>query len=30
MARYVFLTGAVYALDDSWNEGIELGNLFSP
>jgi len=30
MTRYVFLTGAVYALDDSWSEGIELGNLFSP
>ena len=28
MAWYVFLTGAAYALDDSWNENIELGNLF--
>jgi hypothetical protein len=27
MAGYVLLTSAIYALDDAWNEGIELGNL---
>lgn len=27
MAWYVVLTSVVYALDDSWNEGIQLGNL---
>ena len=27
MAWYVLLTSVIYALDDSWNEGIRLGNL---
>jgi len=27
MRWYVLLTAVVYALDDSWNEGIDLGNL---
>lgn len=27
MAWYVILTSAVYALDDSWNEGVQLDNL---
>ncbi len=27
MGGYLLITSAVYALDDSWNEGIDLGNL---